>query len=461
MKALILLLLPIFLIPVTVHAVVYPPNTTILSCEERALRDFEYIKDNCYSIVAKANQDASICSLISEETRRTSCLNAYYDAIAIQQNDAAQCKTNQCIITIANKTLDIFICESTYPANYYALYKEDCYIQIAETLKDDAICQKISENSKNQECYLKVAVVRQDPSACENILDRNSGSYSACIREIAYTTLDRSLCVKIQTPYMRSECYDRIAKEIPSIDFCNSLQGNWKANCLIYLASKNNDRSLCKLVVEARQECVDGLCPSKSFPVDPSGTPLFQVPEEDLQCLREIAKATQNLSICYEFNNNLDRDGCIFDVLSEQKNYGLCDQLNEYFTISCYSNYAAQKADVEICKDYLAGAFVEECIKNVAVSNSDPSICSTISDNNLKNLCYYELVLNNKITDTSLCNMMTFVYTGGDTCAVPESGGGVFFPPAGKFNYTLLSVIIIILFFGTFIYMKRKSSRSV
>jgi hypothetical protein len=87
----------------------------------------------------------------------------------------------------------------------------------------------------NDYCYLEIYKVTKDPSLCDKIVDNNMKD-SSCFGDVfqqVRSSLDVSVCSKINTQIYKDYCYNIIAVGKSDTSFCQNIQDSTvKSFCL-------------------------------------------------------------------------------------------------------------------------------------------------------------------------------------------------------------------------------------
>jgi len=171
-------------------------------------------KDICYSNLAKANNDETICDKIQDEMDKDAC----YYAIADSKNDPSICEKrlsreaiDTCYMQLAEKQKNPALCEKAQTVKSMSDYNlnlaTDCYADVAVAIKDPSLCEKVSLQDQKDLCYYFYSQNARDEKNCENIA-AISGSISqdSCYYALASIKRDSSLCDKIVSHDTKSNC---------------------------------------------------------------------------------------------------------------------------------------------------------------------------------------------------------------------------------------------------------------
>lgn len=180
-------------------------------------------KDYCYSDLAVAEQDVSICDKMQNSILKNYCYGEIYNEIAITKKDVSICEKiqdvqdlglkDECYRGVAWAKNDPSICDKLEETNPIEMYsrvptrKERCYSSImhnwdlASNELDLSICDKIQDQGYKDYCYSLVAVNKQ---GCDKILTQNTKDI--CYLDLASSEQDLSICDNIQNQEIKDSC---------------------------------------------------------------------------------------------------------------------------------------------------------------------------------------------------------------------------------------------------------------
>lgn len=110
------------------------------------------VRKNCYSVVAQASKNSSIC-------------------------DEAGSNADSCYQEYARNTKDPAVCDRL--SDIYQ--KDNCYSNAANTLADGSYCEKIKIVTNKDGCYLNIAMRLQDKTYCDKIVGAQKDD---CLRNL-------------------------------------------------------------------------------------------------------------------------------------------------------------------------------------------------------------------------------------------------------------------------------------
>jgi len=198
---------------------------------------------------------------------------------------------------------------------------------------DVKICDEMEIPEMKLTC---LAVFKHNPSICVK-----TGNFDKYCYDSVFTTMENiseSVCEKFSEYYPRTTCYLRLAKVKKDPSFCEKTSGKYQM-CCWELAKLLKNSTLCK---EIEVEC------------------------ERNQCLAEV---TGNISFCEKVPD-----------LSEKK--------------MCFAKLS-KKLTINVCKEYIpehpSVLYVPDCIKYVAITTQNISLCDLIDNNEIKWSCLASL----------------------------------------------------------------------
>ena len=205
----------------------------------------------------------------------------------------------------------------------------------------------------------------------------------------------------------------------------------WKDSCYYSLATGTGNISYCALigVADKRDTCISAVSMASSSAV--SAGYCEQLSSQMLRdnCYSSLAAASGDSSECARVTNSLLRDRCYSDAAATSGDASDCSgiqtqELRYECSNSLYGQQALQQGDPSICERIQysdpsgAQQLVDGCILSVAMNRSDTSFCTSIaneslrlrcmsppavpsdcgvmSDQNQKNLCYFNAAIASK-----------------------------------------------------------------
>ncbi|MBW3014230.1 hypothetical protein KY335_03235 [Candidatus Woesearchaeota archaeon] len=218
----------------TESADTYDPNHEIIRmaleandpmlCEQIALQSGVNSRDTCYSILALANKDLSLCENVAGVTTTDS--GEITKQVCVEKVTSAM-ERDEKIIEAKEIYDEAF--EDPTACNKFgdAIARDVCLENSAVNNKDESICDGMTNLDGKQECFFRVALLNSDKSVCEK-LTLSSGKYSkdVCFGSIAVNLLDPEVCEEISVisgPFSRDACFGSIAVVTKESALCDRI----------------------------------------------------------------------------------------------------------------------------------------------------------------------------------------------------------------------------------------------
>lgn len=191
-------------------------NPDITLCE----RMFDGI--SCYISVAVKKQDVKICDLIKVQDEVSSCKRS----LLFSQGKIESCET----------------------AKDYE--KDNCFYLLAKQLNDPKICQRVENSFTRNTCYNEGALDTLNPLFCQSIVNDLSRIYG-CLTDVAYSLDDPDICDKILNPEQLEKCYFHFAETRKDISFCERVGDEYYRNiCFRDFSILIRDERICEKISE-------------------------------------------------------------------------------------------------------------------------------------------------------------------------------------------------------------------
>lgn len=188
------------------------------------------IKDACYSEIGIVKQDILICDKIENYLPKLNCyiktgdtkqgLNVCDTIIASSYQSSYN--RDSCYTKIATAEKNISLCEIITDQNN----KDDCYLAVGVAKRDILICDKIAgkhESRKKSKCYLEIAIAKQDLLMCDDL----GNNKEECYKGIGIIKNDLSICEKITFQMYKSQCLAAIAINKKDRAICNKIEDDY------------------------------------------------------------------------------------------------------------------------------------------------------------------------------------------------------------------------------------------
>ncbi|MFC2153969.1 hypothetical protein ACFLRC_00615 [Candidatus Altiarchaeota archaeon] len=153
---------------------------------------------------AKEKQDPSICGKIGDHIQQEMC----YTDVALALNDSSICENihedskHVCYQDFASR-YDPSICDEKLSSTQS---KDSCYSYVAGARQEPLFCEKITQQSIKDSCYLSTPDYHNpDPAVCGKMMDETWRD--KCYKSTAKKLADPSLCEKIQNDSLKEICF--------------------------------------------------------------------------------------------------------------------------------------------------------------------------------------------------------------------------------------------------------------
>ena len=169
-------------------------------------------RDECYVNNAKNAKSILVCNNINDKRTLAYC----YTLVAEAKKDESICNTLQtdkywtdiCYKKVAEAKKDPSLC-AKLPSG---TNKDDCYNNIALSASKPELCKDINKESLMLECIYTIALERENPQICavympsyEYFLNK-----AICYKKIAVKTKDISICDHITVDIIKNNCIEEI-----------------------------------------------------------------------------------------------------------------------------------------------------------------------------------------------------------------------------------------------------------
>jgi len=331
-------------------------------------------KDNCYNNQAFTSNDTLLCNKITSINIKDSC----FLSIIEKTKNTSLCneisnseQRRECNSHTERKVRSKEECDKIPQINS----RDMCYMQLLNnnTTYNQDSCDLFTSEKFKQSCIFRYIVLRNNSAECISLHDSNL-QYK-CYLAIAENTRNLKICEMIVGLSGKNHCIasvnDLLMQEISANDFgvkeCNILSGRFKDDCLLEVAIKSLDNSICKNITyyDTKKECIINisLISKDPFVCDDLGSH-----DSRGQCKLEIAIATKDIQICEMISNQFSRVDCITNVAIAKNDLALCDTFEdglnkEVWVHSCYRNFATTTLNESLC----ALVDEQECINEIKI----------------------------------------------------------------------------------------------
>lgn len=145
---------------------------TVQDCEKLGVYD----KNSCYTDIALLRSDTSICNLVDVSERRDSCF--YWLEESVEDKSKLDCEImpeggrdsskDRCFLAVAKFKKDLSICENKIRDENFKVW---CISNVAASIGDSSICNKLKEPQKNDGCLIGAAKAQNNAKSCNEIVD--------------------------------------------------------------------------------------------------------------------------------------------------------------------------------------------------------------------------------------------------------------------------------------------------
>ena len=101
--------------------------------------------------------------------------------------------------------------------------RDNCLRGIAQSTQDISICEKVQEQNMDA-CYIHLSLSSQNLAVCEKISDRNE--MHRCYKQIAKEYKNATICVMIEDLTNKYQCFRDLAIETRNASFCDKIQNH-------------------------------------------------------------------------------------------------------------------------------------------------------------------------------------------------------------------------------------------
>lgn len=296
------------------------------------------LASNCFSELAGAKKDLTLCDKIDNDYERGQC---YSNALS-----GSDIVNPQWCEILSDKS-----------------QKAGCYSMIAINTRERSFCEKADEilasNIPGQGCHI-FDLTSKDISICEEKEDTNIGlnSKGNCYFEFAMVTTKASLCNKIPSDYqsVKDYCLGNVATRQRDVSICKEISGEQDRNkCYFILGVMNDDSSSCNKILN-----------TESYKDN------FYWSNKD-RCIFLIAMAKGDYSLCGDLSEECDglecmlfsKSGCYLLMGGALGDTDSCDNLDkDEMKGVCYSFVGFKKKDALICNE-LEGESKDACFEGM------------------------------------------------------------------------------------------------
>ena len=197
--------------------------------------------------------------------------------------------------------------------------RNDCYKELAIQNNDPSLCEKVKnplfEYSFKSNCYYEVAGSLNLPELCLETFSKDD-----CLNKIFRNYIESEESVEIDGTMC--EYYDEYENTIKckaiisnNPDMCWDIEDEYiLSNCIVPLAEKNSDYSLCENLIKNKDYCFFNYATSKN----------------DIEICDLINDEYRNKTACYQIIANSLNDPSICDNISDETERQQCIETADY-----------------------------------------------------------------------------------------------------------------------------------
>jgi len=134
-----------------------------------------------------------------------------------------------------------------------------------------------------------------------------------------------------------------------------------------------------------------------------SGMPSFEQASFEEFCIIGLAAKHNDISLCKKLSYESKRT-CYLVLATVTKNVEICEEAGTEKD-NCYQQYAMQNKEVSTCEKISNLNYKDSCYQNLASSLSDPMLCEKIKSAPQKDSCYFNIAIN--FRDTKYCDKIS------------------------------------------------------
>ncbi len=309
----------------------------------------------------------------------------------------------QCLYSLAVGTGNSSICADISEPD-----ADSCYLALAESGNDLALCSSIEDQNSSAACVQYVANATDTPSDCYSL---SGSARDACIGPLALKEMNASLCSSLSAATSRSACSSSIyfgdALRLSNASYCANVYDGYDPNitstvlvdsdafnyskvetnlsgyvtllafmpgtaefsardfCYLSYAAQYDNQSACSTIANST---LSSSCSYITSPQQPNVT-------------SSQVNYTQLLSVCSS-ESGQNATACTALITSSEalstKNASLCSTMALNYSYECYASLAAQYMNTTYCGYIKNSTVYSACIQDIyynasAVANDTPS----------------------------------------------------------------------------------------
>ncbi|MCC7552349.1 hypothetical protein KO317_01640 [Candidatus Micrarchaeota archaeon] len=227
-----------------------------------------------------------------------------------------------------------------------------------------------------------LSIKENDFSICEN---------DECLLEFAKNKSSEEACGEIEISADQYYCLSIIKNKEQCYLAPNN---NAKDKCLADYAWHTKDESLCRKITQEnsqwKKHCYLAIAVTEMDCKKCNFDTLGQSSEKD-ECRREYARLTGDTSCCTDLWSKSWENDCYRQAAFDNNNPSLCNGItNHYHRWQCYQGVfnSGNPKEIEECRNISDLEWEGRCIINIAVLQNNSEICEEITTNQEKDNCY-------------------------------------------------------------------------
>ncbi len=208
-------------------------------------------KDSCYSYIALAKEDNSLCNKIENPDLNKSCIaQIKKDEMLCYEIKDTKIK-DMCFFMIASAKNKWGICTTIRDTRL----KDNCLYNLIKAEKDEGLCYMIESDNFKFQCVIDIAIIKKDPKICGNsfFFENHPDEKDECYRKIALVNNDTSLCDNVKDNFYKSLCLKNIKEVNEKILQCEKISSE-KASCYENLVVMYYYPQLCERLQDTREK---------------------------------------------------------------------------------------------------------------------------------------------------------------------------------------------------------------
>ncbi len=346
-----------------------PPSETLNITENKTNEIMEEDEDQLLLETAFNESNESLCMDISNETMKQLC----YESFANMSLDACKNVKNktiktECIRKHATTLSDLSVCE----------YLEKGIMECKADIND---CYAITNADEREFCF---ALKEKDTEYCEG--------NDKCIYDMALELKDEQICDGISDNVSKYSCRAVILDQ----DECHHMsEASKKDLCRLRWAKASGDKMICTMLRSEKRYALD----CYSYFAVSGNDPLFCKYNDALtvdnlwSCYKNYSISTGNLKGCDLIHEwaPTSRFTCYFKVAKKYGNPKACDSLDDPSKRNtCYVGSIIDNSNLDYrnCENVNSVVWKNKCYTEYAKMVGDPSYCEYIDQTNERQVCY-------------------------------------------------------------------------